>query len=427
LNTLQTDNAPSLSVVLPPFAIGALAFFSLSILIIFSGADILGPFYNGRLLAITHVAVLGWATMIVFGALYQLIPVVFETALFSEPLAKASTYLFTISTAFLAYSFWSDSFSTILIYASSLMFFSVALFVLNVLLSKRNGKKNIQSRFVTTAVIWLLLTALFGLLISINFAFPFLEKVHLEYLKIHAHIGLIGWFVLLIIGVSSTLIPMFLIAHQLNEKKLSGAFYFINIGLALLAVDWIIWNGSILVYFYWLLISAGIFLYLSFVREAYVKRLRRELDIGMKYTIISIIILLLPMALSFVILVQIDFEYTLLMRITTLYGFSIIFGLITTIILGQTYKTLPFIIWLYKYKQLVGKVKTPMPKELYSEKIGRVQFYAYFLSMAALASALLFNKILLLELGSYFLLLTAVLYNVNVFKIIFHKIKTEGL
>ncbi len=427
MNRLQTDNAPSLSVVIPPFIFGALSFFALSVLIILAGTDLLGPYFNGRILAITHLAVLGWGTMIIFGALYQLIPVVFEVALFSEKLAKTTTGLFALSIILLAYSFWTDAFSTLLLYTASLMFIALLLFIINILVSKKNGKRNIQSRFIAAAVYWLFLTALLGWLISLNFRYNFFSQVHLHYLKIHAHLGFVGWFILLIIGVSSTLLPMFFISHKLNEKKLVAAFYLINGGLGLLVLDWFFLTGTFLVYLYWLIIAAGLFFYFAYIAESYKKRLRKELDIGMKFTVVSIVILLVPIFVSLLVLQGSIFEYTFLQRLATFYGFSLIFGLITSIILGQTLKTLPFIIWLHKYKQFVGKFKTPMPKDLYSEKIGRLQLITYFTAIIILTAALLLNNSGLLMLGSYALFFAAFLYNINVFKIIFHKTKTEKL
>mgnify|MGYP000418451249 CR=1 FL=1 len=114
-------------------------------------------------------------------------------------------------------------------------------------------------------------------------------------------------------------------------------------------------------------------------------------------------------------------------RIITLYGFSIIFGFITTLILGQTYKTLPFIVWLYKYKSLVGKAKTPLPRELYSNKIASVQMIAYFLFITTMVMGLLVNNIILVRIGAYLLIVVAVLYNLNVLRIVRHKVKTEKL
>jgi hypothetical protein len=425
LNNLQTGNAPSLSVVVPHFVYSALSFLCLTVFIILAGTDVLGPYFSGKLVAITHLAVLGWASMLAFGALYQLIPVVFETALYSELLAKITFWIFAVAILLLVYSFWTSAYGTTLIYASSLMFTALSGFIGNVLFSQRMGKRNIQSKYVVTAILWLLLAAFLGLLIAINFKYPFLSQIHLHYLKIHAHLGLVGWFVTLIIGVSSSLIPMFLISHNLNEGKLNFAYYLINGGLLLLGLDWLVLQGTLLIPVYWVSISLGIILYLVFVREVYQKRLRKELDVGMKHTLVSVLSMLLPILLSLTIMLKLDFQNSFHLRTTTLYGFSIIFGLITPIILGQTYKTLPFIIWLHKYKQLVGKYKTPMPKELYSERLVTLQFYSYNLAIIVLVTALITDTIWMIRLGSYTLLVTAVLYNLNVFKIIFHKVKTE--
>ncbi|MBT6556550.1 MAG: cytochrome C oxidase subunit I [Candidatus Marinimicrobia bacterium] len=399
----------------------------MTVFIFLTGTDVLGPYFNSKLLAITHLAVLGWASMLAFGALYQLIPVVFETALYSELLAKITFWIFAIAIFLLVYAFWTSAFGTTLLYASSLMFIALFGFIGNVLLSQRRGKQNIQSRYVVTAILWLLLTALFGLLIAINFRYPFLSQIHLHYLKIHAHLGLVGWFVILIVGVSSSLIPMFLISHSPNEDKLNYAYYLINGGLLLLGLDWLVLQGTMLIPVYWLSISLGIIFYLMFVWEVYKKRLRKELDIGMKHTLISVLSMLLPILLSLTVMLKLDFENSFQLRATTLYGFSIIFGLITPIILSQTYKTLPFIVWLHKYKQLVGKFKTPLPKELYSEWVATLQFYSYNLAVIVLILAITSNNIWMIRLGSCFLLITAVLYNLNVFKIIFHKVKTESI
>jgi len=423
---LQTGNAPSLSVVVPHFIFSALSFLCLTVFIILAGTDVLGPYFSGKLVAITHLAVLGWASMLAFGALYQLIPVVFETALYSELLAKITFWIFAVAILLLVYSFWTSSYGTTLIYASSLMFIAVSGFIGNVLFSKRMGKQNIQSRYVVTAILWLLLAALLGLLIAINFKYPFLSQIHLHYLKIHAHLGLVGWFVTLIVGVSSSLIPMFLISHNLKEDKLNYAYYLINGGLLLLSLDWLVLQGTVLVPVYWMSISLGIILYLVFVWEVYQKRLRKELDVGMKHTLISVLSMLLPILLSLTVMLKLDFQNSFHLRATTLYGFSIIFGLITPIILGQTYKTLPFIIWLHKYKQLVGKYKTPLPKELYSEQLANLQFYSYNLAIIVLVTAIISDSIWMIRIGSYTLLVTAILYNLNVFKIIFHKVKTES-
>jgi len=67
-----------------------------------------------------------------------------------------------------------------------------------------------------------------GTIIVFNFRYDFLSEIHLHDLKIHAHFGLIGWFLLLIFGSSAILVPMFMVSHNLKESKLSKTFYLIN-------------------------------------------------------------------------------------------------------------------------------------------------------------------------------------------------------
>ncbi len=402
MNGLNSNNAPDASVVKPHFIFGAISLLILAVMIIIADTALLGPYFDSKIVAITHMAVLGWAVMIVFGALYQLVPVVFETSLFSEKLAKITFYLSGISVLFLTYSFWITDYHTLLPIAASLMFISLLLFVINIILSyKSSKKKNISSRFVITAVVWLSVTELIGTLIAFNFRYNFFTEAHLHYLKIHATLGLIGWFLMLIIGVSSILIPMFLISHQLDNMKLEKAYYLINIGLLAISVNWFFIHFDVINPLFWLSIVIGIAFFLSFVYDSYKKRLRKVLDIGMKHTIISVFSIIFPVIVSLILILGFQLQSSILLRATLIYGFTIIFGFITTLILGQTYKTLPFVIWLEKYQALVGKTKTPLPRELYSEKIASIHFYLYLLFIITMVLGLVLDQIYLIRIGSY--------------------------
>ncbi len=169
MNGLNTNNAPQPMVVIPHFVFGGLTLLIIAILLVLADSELLGSYFNNKIVAITHMSVLGWGTMIVFGALYQLIPVVFETALFSEKLAKITFWLSGASILFLSYSMWVGDYTGLLPYAAIAMFLSLLLFVINVMLSYKNSKlKNIKSIFVITAVFWLLIAELIGLFQQFN-------------------------------------------------------------------------------------------------------------------------------------------------------------------------------------------------------------------------------------------------------------------
>lgn len=421
MNGLQTANAPSPKIVVPHFVAGSLAFVIATLLLFISAGEWHNLYFHPKLIAITHIMVLGWATMTAFGALYQLVPVVYETSLFSEKLASTTFYLYIVSVIFLSYSFWVSSFSELLLYSSLLMFFSLLMFIINLAMTYRKRKKsNIQSRFISTALLWLALTEFLGTLIALNFKYNFLSQNHIHYLKIHAHIGLLGWFILLIIGASSILIPMFMISHQVKSEKLKFSYYLINFGLIGLTLNWFIYQIRIGDIFFGLLIISGIMIYIIHIFQLYKNRIRKLLDTGMKLTISAIVLMLLPLLIS-LILSGINFDYEVISRLSLVYGFGIIFGIISTIILGQIYKTLPFIVWLKVYQPYVGKFKTPLPRELYSESIIKIQMIIYLTGYSIVISGIGFQHLFTIKGGLFLILITSVLNLINVIKITFHK------
>lgn len=421
MNGLQTAHAPSPKVVVPHFIAGGLSFLVMAVLMLFSASEWISVYYHPKLIAITHIGVLGWATMIAFGALYQLIPVIYETSLYSEKLAKITFWLYTLSVVFLSYSFWIASYTNLLFYSSLFMFISLLLFVINLVMTyKKSSRTSIQSRFIATAIYWLGLTELIGTLIALNFRFNFLSASHLHYIKIHAHLGLVGWFLLLIIGASSILLPMFMISHETPSKKLNLSYYLINFGLTGLFIDWSSFNSTYGIYLFYTMVALGIAFYLSFIYKVYKTRLRKNLDTGLKYSVLALIFLMIPV---FIALYLINFkgDQQEIFSFSINYGLSIILGVISTLILGQIYKTLPFIIWLEQYQKHVGKYKTPLPRELYSEKLAKIQMYIFIASYILMVTGILFTHIPLLKLGIVLLIFTATFNLYNILKIILHK------
>jgi len=108
-------------------------------------------------------------------------------------------------------------------------------------------------------------------------------------------------------------------------------------------------------------------------------------------------------------------------NLVLLYGFCIFFGWITAIILGMTFKTLPFIVWNKVYHQRAHAGKTPVPKDLFSDHIFQWMSISYLVGFAVFISGILLLNDLLLKTGAVALLLSSVLYVWNVAIIVFHQ------
>ncbi len=427
---LSTKNAPSPSVVLPHYAIGAIFFIIASIMMFFSAGDMANSYIGPKVLSMTHIIILGWITIIIFGALYQLIPVVMEIKLYSEILAHISLYTLVPGTILLAYSFW-NSYIGETIYmqvGGTLIFVSIFLFLINVFMSALKTKqKTIENTFIVTSAIWLTLTVSMGIFITMNTALNFIPKSNLELLKIHVQIGIVGWFMMLVIGVSSTLLPMFFIAHKLNRKLLKLSYYFSNIGLAALIITLYIdinsWSKIISA----LVLLSGMIFFVIYNYEAYKKRLRKKLDIGMKLSVFSFILLFSTFLFGILSILNLDTLKDFNMSFNTAYGVSLLFGFLTSLILGQMYKTLPFIVWLKFYSDKVGKFKIPMPAHIYSEKIANAHYYSFIIAIFSLFIGIFAKESIIIQISSIAFLITALLYAYNTLMILFHKEKLEPL
>lgn len=427
MNLSGTKKAPPANVVLPHYAFGAFAFFVLTVLMLFFSEAFTGHYFNPKLLAITHVAALGWICMIIFGALYQLLPVILLAELFSNAIARITFYLFGAGIILLCVSFANFWVGLPLQLASLLLLIAAILFAINVFFTaKKSNEINTEAEFILTSALWLLVVVIIGVLMTFNFTYPFLPADHLIYMKLHSHIGFAGWFMLLIMGVGSKLIPMFLLSSEVNTKKLKISYYFVNAALLGFFIDALFLKSTDRAIIYFLTAITGTLFFVSYLYDAYRKRARRNLDAGMKHTVFAFLFVSIPVLSGIIVQSGIMDTHASSMQISIVYAVSVLLGFISFLIMGQTFKTLPFIVWLHRYKSLNGKTKTPLPRDLFSEKLLQWQFVSFVIAYPILQTGILMKQTIIIKIACSLLLITSVLYNINVFKILFHSNKIKA-
>lgn len=422
MNGVTIGNPPKDYAVLPFYGAAAVFFLLLSLLMFIAAGRFQEHFFQGQTLALVHAAALGWGTMIIFGAAYQLLPVICEKDLFSSKLAFISFCFLLIGTILLVSAFWYFRTGHIMISGGSFVFIAAILYTINVFKTAHisNGF-NIHKAFLISSALWLLVTVGIGLLLAINLAYPFFSKNHLEILKIHAHIGLVGWFLQLITGISTRLVPMFLLGKSDKDKWLQAAFILQNLGLIGFVSDQYFFGASSRVYLYFILVVLGVLCWVAYVRDVYIHRIKRKMEIQMKQTFLSFVFLF-----SGILLVPVVFSFSNT-QWSILYGTFLFLGWISSLILGKSFKTLPFIVWNRHYKTLHGKMKLPLPKDLYNMMWLRYQFWLFIAAMVILSIGVIYNHLLVIRCGLFLWILVAVLYSLNVLKIFLHKpIKANG-
>lgn len=82
---------------------------------------------NFQVLTMVHLATLGWAVMIIIGAIHQLVPVVLEVPLYSAKLAEVTFYSYLVGVTGFLLSLYLVNIGLPIILFSSLIFFALFL------------------------------------------------------------------------------------------------------------------------------------------------------------------------------------------------------------------------------------------------------------------------------------------------------------
>src|SRR5690606_37142853 len=147
-------------------------------------------------------------------------------------------------------------------------------------------------------------------------------------LSLHAHLGIIGWFLLMVVGVGSRLIPMFLISKYNNVRKLWTIYFLINAALFIFIIQFFFFP---IPFFYLLpafLVLLSLLMFGNFCYKAYKERIRKHVDEQMKISLLAVIMLTLPVFFLLIILFLLFFSKQNSQLILA-YGFTIFFGWIT--------------------------------------------------------------------------------------------------
>lgn len=414
-NSIASAYSPPFRIVAKYFIAAIVSFVFMSFMLMINYNDINGHHFQPKILSITHIATLGFITMIIFGAMFQLVPVVLEVKLFSTILAEIQFWIYTVSVIGLVYKFWY--FGSELSFTLPAIFLNAAIFIFafNIIASMIRVKNwNLTGTFLAAAIFWLIVTAIAGILLAVNLDHPYIKINHLQYLKLHANVAFIGWVTMVIMGVSFKLIPMFTLSHGYELTFAKSSFVLINFGL--FGINWIMHYADTGIYnmIFGIAITIGLILYLIQIYIIFKQRVRRKLDIGLKFSAVSFSMLGMSTLLGFSFLF---FDYENITNLTLVYGFMIIVAYLSTLIVGQMYKIVPFLVWYHKYSSKVGIEKVPMLKDMFSEKLAELNLYLMLFGIIISVLAFLSEIKLLLLIGFALLFVSSVIFSSNMIKV----------
>jgi hypothetical protein len=330
------------------------------------------------MLSVTHLLVLGFAVMVMFGAVQQLLPVLAGVTFRRPQLISISLYLGLVSgVLFLCVGMFYSNASLMLV---ALLFLSVTVlaFVLIMMLGLLRSEANHDAiHGIRLALFSFLVSASLGLYLVAGHS---LEDVPLarNLTPLHLTWGLLGWIGLLVIAVSYQVVPMFQLTPKYPKRIVRWLTPFIFLGL----VFWSLIEfmpGSV-VTDKWVGVVpetgviAGLLMFCLVTLRLQQKRRRKLPDVTLDYFRLA----LACMMLAIVVWSMPGDWLPAQLNSEVLIGALLIIGFTMSVITGMLYKIVPFLIWLHLTNQIDMSERwqknIPNMKQIIPEVHSRWQF-----------------------------------------------------
>lgn len=401
---LATRLAPPFRLVVTHFIAGLLLLPLVWALLLVDPTPLTGGLFGNRLLAVVHVTALGFIAPIVIGALYQIVPVVLGVRLTSVTAGWAALALVLAGLAGMAAHFWMGRFSPGLAIASTLAATGLFLAASNLIASLRFVQSwSFGGVLIAVSLLFLLATAGLGLALALNLVFPYFSTDHISWLKVHAHLALVGWLGSVVMGATHKLIPMFTLGPEPPPRASAGAAALVFGGLFLLFATWRGIAPPAFGSIGAVALIAGAGTYAALLVRSFAKRARKEIDTGLRHVLAAGAALLAACLLALAAVFP-DFLGPLwVVRLSLAYGF-LLFGTVVVLIIGMLYKILPFLVWYHRYADRVGLEPVPTTRDIFSEGTARLLFPGHITGGLVVLFGILAGEPILLRAGALVLL-----------------------
>ena len=386
--SLASRHAPSFALIQAHCGAGLAGACLFAAALVATAISLEGDFFQGAFLGLVHLCVLGWLMPIAIGAMHQLVPVVFEVPVRSERAAWIAFALYVVGVAALVGQMWTLQNGWTFAGAGVLVAASIWIYAANLLATlARTRTRTLTGRYVIASLAWLLVAVTLGASLAVHLHAPWLRINHLQLLRVHAHTAGLGFFGLLIMGVAYRLLEMFMLSYGADERAGRIAFVATNAGLVLLTFGLGLPHQA-LTAAGGVLVAVGVLCFLVQIRLIWRRRTRRKSEAAQSLTLASFAHLLV-VALLGTALAALDFEQETLNRLTLAYGLLALPGFVGSVVVGQLYKILPFLVWLHRFAPYVGLKQVPSASEILPEGPRRLQAITMQAGLLILAAGLI--------------------------------------
>ena len=343
-----------------------------------------GGFLDPRILGLTHLFTLGWITTVITGVLYQIFPAMLGIAAKSMRIARLSLALHTAGLALLAAGLALGQ-SRLQSAGWVLLFAAVFGTAWNLLPQRRRAPRNRPlGLYVSYGHMGFGLAMVVGG-VRIGDALGWWTTPRLGLLSAHFHFAAGGFASMILLGIGSRMIPMFLGTDGSGEPAWLEVW--LRRGLALGTVvfaageigglDWLAWAGAATM-------AAAVVAALWRAAGWYRRRSVRRLDPSTSLLLAAFIWLGLSLVTGFDALVR------GLARpgVLTSYALMILLGWLGASILAVSYRVLPNLAWHHRFGTKARQPGTPPPAAMVVPALGWITMATHTIGLLAMMGGL---------------------------------------
>ncbi|MCF7753634.1 hypothetical protein KQ941_04185 [Paenibacillus xylanexedens] len=360
-----------------------------------------------------HLFVLGWATMLAMGAVYQLIHVILQSNIYSLVLGYCHYVLFSIGIMGMLYGFiradviWIASSATLALSGILLFGWNMAVTLF------RASQWNPVTISAACSCLYLVLTGLSGMLMGLNFAFGDWNGLHERLFGAHIWMGTLGWFGMLITGFSYKMLPMFYLSHDYSIRLQKVVLVLWNAAVITGVVAFLTGIKGGLLWFALLLLTVALLFYVYHLEQIQEKRHKSNPGPGIRWSV-YVSRAFAAYAVALLIYSAQGTELLLHPRVVLLSGWVYLGGWVSLTILGYASKIVPFLWWTHKYGKQAGRPGTPLMAGMLSERNVHWGMLAMVTGSLLLVSGILINLAEVMMVGGTILSLVSIVYITNI-------------
>jgi hypothetical protein len=379
--------SPSIFLPLRYLVAAAVAFLLAAASLPWLARELAGHYYQPRILALVHTMTLGWITLTIMGASYQIIPIVLERPVWSERLGRWQFVLLVAGTLGMIGHFFIGEWSG-LVWGAGLVAIGTGAHLVNVVMSIRGLRQwTFTARLVALALTGLAMTLVFGLVLAVNRLWTFLPPATFPLIHAHFHLALLGWVLPMVIGVAARVYPMFLLAREPGGWPGGVQLWGLALGvpavvLGILASPWLLAAGSLAVTA--AVLGHGVWV-LDMVRTAR----RPHLDAGLRLVLAGALFLVSTAVLG----LGFAFDVIAGPRLALAYAVLALGGWASLTIAGMMLKIVPFLVWYRAYGPHVGRAPIPTLAQIGWPAAEALALVLLTAGMAGLALAALVGEV----------------------------------